>query len=443
VTQEPGQICKPEFGSLWRRLWGIDFARHALMLSAGTGLAQLIVLALSPLIARLYSPEAFGIFATYAAFVNLVAVAATAKYEAALMLPRYHRQGASLLLFVTLLCPAVALILGVPMVIFRDSIAALIGLPRLSLWLWVLPISVMLLGWYQALRFWTMRRAAFADVAHNAVIRTGIASGLACLMGVWPPFPGAPEGGLILSYILGEGFGNLLLAWRICHRDQALFARVGRRRLLAGARRWRHLALWYTAGQGIAQCYGRLPVIAIGWLFGPSAAGLYAWAERFVSLPSQLVADAIGDVYRQRATVEYHRFGSFDRLMRRTLAVTAVIGFVPFAVGIMVAPMLFAWLFGPIWETAGMFAQILMVASFVSFVFAPVDKAAVIFQRTRFIMAWHVARLGLKLGVVAMVPLMGLSVVEMLWAIVVIRVGLYCIDVVYEYRLARGAPFDA
>ena len=76
---------------------------------------------------------------------------------------------------------------------------------------------------------------------------------------------------------MGRSFGNLLLAWRICPETSA--TRVARMAgLLVTARRWRTLALAYTAAQGMAKLYSHLPIVAIGWLFGSSAAGLYAWA---------------------------------------------------------------------------------------------------------------------------------------------------------------------
>jgi O-antigen/teichoic acid export membrane protein len=424
--------------TLWRRLWGIDFARHALTLGGGNALAQLILLALSPVIARLYSPEAFGVFAVYAALVSVLAVAATAKYEAALMLPRYHRQAASLLLFLSLFCPAVAVCLGLPLVFFRHGLAEWMGAPRIALWFWVLPVSVALVGWYQALRFWAMRREAFADVARNAVTRTAAGAALACAMGLWPLFPKAPESGLILSQILGEGLGNLFLLSRIRRRDRALLAWPGWRRLVSTARRWRALVLSLTAAEGIAQGYSRLPVLAINWLFGPAAAGLYAWADRFSWLPSQLIAAAVGDVYRQRATVEYHRHGQFDGLMRRTLAATTAIAIMPFALGILLAPTLFGWIFGAEWREAGVLAQILMVGGFVSFVITPTDKAAVILQRTRYILLWSLSRLLLKLVAVAVTALMALPLAALLWLIVLIRIGLYFVELGYNYRLAKG-----
>jgi O-antigen/teichoic acid export membrane protein len=429
--------------TLWRRLWGIDFARHALTLGGGNALAQFILLATSPLIARLYSPTAFGLFAIYAALVSVLAVAATAQYEAVLMLPRYHRQAASLLLFLLLFCPVAAVCLGLPFIVFRHGLAEWMGAPRMANWFWAVPVSVALFGWYQALRFWAMRREAFADVARNAVSRAAAGAALACAMGFWPPFPQAPESGLILSQLAGEGLGNLFLVSRILRRDRALLAWPGRQRLIAAARRRRALVLSLTAAQGIAQCYGRLPVLAINWLFGPAAAGLYAWADRFSWLPSQLIAAAVGDVYRQRATVEYHRHGRFDGLMRRTLAATAAIAIVPFALGILLAPTLFGWFFGAEWREAGVLAQVLMVGSFVSFAITPTDKATVIFQRTRYILLWSLSRLLLKLGAVAVTALASLSLVALLWLIVLVRITLYLVELGYNYKLAKGMTGSA
>jgi O-antigen/teichoic acid export membrane protein len=283
-----------------------------------------------------------------------------------------------------------------------------------------------------------MRRAAFADVARNAVTRAAVGMALACAMGLWPPFPEAHEAGLILSQIAGEGVGNLLLAWRIWQRDRALLAWPGPRRLLAMAKRWRGLALPLALGDGIAMAYARLPVLAIGWLFGPAAVGLYAWAERFTVLPAQLIANAIGDVYRQRATAEFHRVGRFDALMRKTLAMTTALALPPYLLGMLIAPALFGWVFGPAWQAAGDLAQILLVGGLVAFAVTPVDKAAIICQRTGFILLWHGVRLALKLAAVGLVAAFSLPLTTLLWLIVLIRIGLYSVDLAFCYHLAKG-----
>lgn len=424
--------------SLGRRVWSSGFARHALTLGGGNAAAQIIMVAASPVLAWLYSPAAFGIFAIYTALMAVVAIVATLSYEQAVMLPRRHRQAACLLLFMLVLSPSVGFGLGLPLALVGQSVTTMVDMPSLAPWLWLLPISITLFGWYQALRYWSMRREAFADVARNAVLRTAVGMGLACLMGLYPPFPEAPAAGLILSQIIGEGLGNLLLASRIYRRDRALIAWPGFRRVLAIAKRWRSLALPLAAGDAVAMCYSRLPVLAIASLFGPSATGLYAWAERFTVLPSQLVAAAIGDVFRQRATVEFHKSGRFDRLMRRTFVVTTILALPPYLIGMAVAPALFGWIFGQEWYQAGEFAQILLVGGLIAFVTTPVDKATVIFQRTNFILGWQVSRLVFKLAAVGAVVWFDWPLATLLWLIVLTRIALYSVDLGYCYHLARG-----
>ena len=425
--------------SIGQRVWASGFARHALTLGGGNAAAQAIMVAASPILAWLYSPASFGIFAIYTALMAVLAIVATMSYEQTLMLPRRHRQAACLFLFMLVLSPSVGFGLGLPLAFLGPAVTALIETPSLAPWLWLLPISITLFGWYQAMRYWSMRREAFADVARNAVTRTGVGMGLACLMGLYPPFPETPEAGLILSQIIGEGLGNLLLAWRIYRRDRALLAWPGARRLLAIAKRWRKLAMPLAVGDAVGMCYSRLPVLAIASLFGPSATGLYAWAERFTVLPAQLVAAAIGDVFRQRATVEFHKNGRFDNLMRRTFAVTTVLALPPYLIGMVAAPALFSLVFGEEWHEAGHFAQILLVGGLVSFVTTPVDKATIIFQRTNFIMFWHASRLALKLVAVAAVVWFDWPITTFLWLLVLIRITLYGVDLSYCYHLSRGA----
>ena len=103
--------------------------------------------------------------------------------------------------------------------------------------------------------------------------------------------------------------------------------------------RWRTLALAYTAAQGMAKLYSHLPIVAIGWLFGSSAAGLYARADRFTCVPSELVATAVGDVYRQRDRRVPSVLAGLTGLMRRTFAAITVIAVLsPFVLAFLLAP---------------------------------------------------------------------------------------------------------
>jgi O-antigen/teichoic acid export membrane protein len=58
------------------------------MLATGTALSQLITLAFSPLIARLYGPSAFGALSVFTSTVTVIGGCSTLAYAYAIALPK-------------------------------------------------------------------------------------------------------------------------------------------------------------------------------------------------------------------------------------------------------------------------------------------------------------------------------------------------------------------
>jgi O-antigen/teichoic acid export membrane protein len=65
-----------------------EFTRNVLTLMTGTTIAQVIPIAISPILTRLYSPEDFGEFALFIAIASIFGFIANGRYEMALMLPK-------------------------------------------------------------------------------------------------------------------------------------------------------------------------------------------------------------------------------------------------------------------------------------------------------------------------------------------------------------------
>ena len=64
-----------------------SFLQNVAILSSGTIISQLIVIATSPLLSRLYSVESFGTLSIFTSFTVFLAVLSTGRYELALGLP--------------------------------------------------------------------------------------------------------------------------------------------------------------------------------------------------------------------------------------------------------------------------------------------------------------------------------------------------------------------
>ena len=94
-----------------------SFATDVLKLVTGTTFAQAVTILASPLLTRLYGPEAFGFLALFTSITSIIGVIACMRYEMAIMLPKTDEEAANLL-GLCLLCVAVVSVLAVPALYF-------------------------------------------------------------------------------------------------------------------------------------------------------------------------------------------------------------------------------------------------------------------------------------------------------------------------------------
>src|ERR1700680_2879364 len=72
-----------------------QFMSNVLTLITGNGLSQLINIAGTLVLARLFAPEAFGSFALFVTMVSFLSVLGGGRYELAIMLPVKDEEGAN------------------------------------------------------------------------------------------------------------------------------------------------------------------------------------------------------------------------------------------------------------------------------------------------------------------------------------------------------------
>ena len=96
-----------------------EFTRHVLTLMTGTGLAQVIVLLLSPVITRLFEREHFATLEQFVMILTLGSVVVSGKYEQSIMLPK-KQEDASQLTGLSFLIAAAACLVAVVLVRYLE-----------------------------------------------------------------------------------------------------------------------------------------------------------------------------------------------------------------------------------------------------------------------------------------------------------------------------------
>ncbi|MEO0425635.1 MAG: oligosaccharide flippase family protein [Pseudomonadota bacterium] len=417
----------------------LSFAKDVLKLTSGTGLAQLLMIGVLPILTRLYSPSDFGALSLFVAISSVFSVIATLKFDAAIMLPASERHAADLVWLVIIVAASTSGLLLLVALVAREPIAVALGYPGIENWLLVVPLGVFLTGTFHGLIYWAMRRERFADVGKSVVLKAASNVGTATTMGA-VKMPGLPGTGLIVGQIMGYLVSVLAIGWGVARQDRALIKRPQPKRLIVLARKYFRLGGTLTVSHAAAAWYIKIPLFIIGALSNAAAIGFFGLADRVTQAPMSLISKAVGDVYRQRATVQYRESSRFDDLMRQTLLRTVLIGAPIYLLGVFLAPTVFGLLFGADWIEAGQYASVMLVGGFFAFIATPVDKAPIIRHDYRYIFVWHMTFLASHVLIGGITLWFGLEVLTYLWLAAALRGVMHTFDIAYGYRLAKGKP---
>lgn len=409
------------------------YVRDVGVLVAGTAVAQAIPLVASPILTRLFGPEDFGLAGVFLAISTVLTVVSTGRYELAISLPSEQGKAAGLAALAGGCCLLTSAATLVVVACAGSWLAQVAGAERLAPWLLLLPLSILASGSAAIYQMWQNRRQRYGAMAAArvqqavAITAGNLGAGLAQ----------AAEG-MIPGTVLGQslaGLGMWLGGWREIRRQ---LVGQGAKSLLALARDFRSHPLHLVPSHLIGAIALQAPLVIMSSGYSIATAGMYALAHRVVTLPTLMIANAIGDVYRQEVAAAYQASGRFDDLFRKTLTRTAALAIVPAAAVFILAPQVFAVVFGPEWRVAGEYARILVVGGFFQFVLTPLDKGALVVGATRYIFWWHTVRLLMLGGLLWAVLTLRIDVIIALWLLTGIRVVLYVVDAVIGYRFARG-----
>jgi len=345
------------------------FARNVLVLMTGTAAAQVIGIAISPLLSRLYTPAEYGVYGVFIAVTTLLSTVSGGRYEMAVVLPKRDSDSLSVVALTILVAALVSACLLVVFLAGSDTIASLLKSPSLAPWLAAAPGLVFLTVSGVALRYWFNRRGLYKRMAMNGLWRTVIAGTLNIGFGVLA----MGEAGLIYGLILGQAFTVGIFGWQLWKEDAHLLPLVTESSLHENARTYSGFPKFSVLSGLVEALASQLPTLVFAMLFNPATVGLFAFATRTVNMPLGIVSSAIGDVFRQQASAQYAETGECRTVFLRCAKRLFALSIVPFVGLFLLAPALFGFVFGSQWAEAGRFVQLMACMCLVRFVVSPLS----------------------------------------------------------------------
>jgi len=362
------------------RLPARSFARNVITLMTGTTFAQALAVLVSPIITRMYSPENFGVFALYTSILGVLAVGACLRYELAIVLPEKDQDAANLLALSIIVCCGMAGLILSLVAVLRVPVANLLGAPELALWFWFLPLSLVTTGLFQAFNYWSTRQKQFRRLATRTITLSTVTAGAQIGNGA---IFNCGSGCLIGGSILGQLTATGLLACQIGKNEGKLL-----KSYIVGSNIKRMLARYkdfpiYSSWSGLLNSASiMLPALLLGYFFTPVVVGYYALGHRVLALPMGVIGNSVSQVFFPRAT-EARRSGGLDRVTFNLFKRLLEIGFVPMMLLTIVAPDLFALVFGYQWWTAGEYVRWLSLWLIFVFISSPLSTIYLVLERQK------------------------------------------------------------
>lgn len=412
-----------------------DMARNFLTLLTGTTIAQVIPVLISPLVTRLYTPDDLGLFGIYFSILSVTAVAATARYELAVVLPEKEADaqqvvGASLFSAVL-----VSLVLLLVVWFGEDRWVEMLDSERIRPWLYTAPLITFVVGVYQTFNYWLIRKKEFKHSAANRIGQKFSESGLNLGLGA-----ANVGGGLILGDILGRVTMTAMALYRSLQTGFA-FGNVTWLGVKQQMRKYWEYPVSNLIPATVTAGSQNLPVFIISAFFDLQVVGFFNLTRQLLLAPISLISRNISQVLLEQFSTNKKEGKPILPLLNKLVMILGGIAIIITVFLMLTAPTIFAWVFGGEWAVSGHYAQILVISFSLRFMVSPLAIMFPAIGKITVSSVWQVFYLLLMVSLY-FVAAAGYSIVELLVTYAILESIAYVIYLAiiyyYAYKNDKG-----
>lgn len=397
-----------------------EYLRDILWQASGNTLAQVLGVAAMPLLTRLYGPSDFAALNLFTQVVAALAILLTLRFEYLVMVPAEQRESDAVLALVARLGAFQVLLWTPVLALLPRYWSWLGGQGALSQWMWLAPVSAwgvsLAVAFQQGIQrsgdFRTSARAEFAG--RCAYVGWALIGALAL-----PNIVG------LMATTAANALGKFAGMW---HAGASLVRSSLKHAKVPIGPSLKRMAYSTSLSSSVAVFSGAAPMLFIGERYGSNALGQYGLVVSTLYLPSQLLGQAIGQVYYQRACRLYADKLPFSELLIETSRNLAWIAVPIYGLIALLAPIAYPLVFGPDWRSAGDLARWLSLAAALAFISTPLDRTSMVVDAWWYLSAWHLGRAVTTAVVIGVAVMLGLTLNTFIALLAIQAAAMYLAD---------------
>ncbi len=371
-----------------------EFSRNVFTLVTGTTIAQIIPIAISPILTRIYTPEDFGVLALFLSVSMLVGAIASARYEQAIILPEKDEDALNLIVlslsFLVVICCMILMVI----LLFYGRIVILLNNDAISVWLYFVPLMIFLLGSFNIINVYATRQKQYKMIAKANVYKSLVLATIQIILGVVK----SGVSGLISGQIFSTITSTMTLVKNTVNLRK-IFQVVTLEKIRSLAKRYIRFpkySLWAIMSNALTQ---NVVNVSVSSFFSITTLGFYSFANKIIAMPINLIGTSVGQVFYQQALREQQETGRSVKTFKAVVSKLVMLSFVIFIPLYFVVEDIFAFVFGDKWKIAGQFTKILIPFIMMKFIVSPLSTINNIFDKQIASLIWQIGLLIITLTV--------------------------------------------
>jgi O-antigen/teichoic acid export membrane protein len=361
-----------------KRLFENKFVKNIVIVASGTAFAQILTIAMTPVITRIYLPEEYGILSVYGSLLTLLSIGASLDYQKAIPIAEDDQSAYNLIAGAFIILLTFVIGLSLVFAFWGEQVIILLNSEVLIDYMYLISLGILFTGGYNIILHWSLRSKDFKAMTRTTVTQS-IASNFSKvglgLIGVGPL-------GLIIGQIIGQGGGISRLSFPLIKKRREIILALRWVKVKKLFIRYIKFPLFSAPSNYVYTAGVQAPIIILTALFGTATAGLYGLANSIVSLPISLLAMSVSEVfYSEVASIGKRNPSKIKSLLLKLSSKLALIGIIPLVVFVLFGPWLFSFVFGQQWYDAGVYARLLAFIAYAHFLILPAGRILEVLEK--------------------------------------------------------------
>lgn len=415
------------------------FLRNFTITFSGNSFAVLIGYLFTPFIARVYTPEAYGVFAFFISVTQNIGIVATLQLPRAFVLPEDEFEYRRILYASILSTGVVTTLTAIVLLVFGRFVSSNFGMEaeEAHLLIHLIPLSVLIYALNDILKSSNVRHKLFTKNAWAQTFSGVVSRSTTLLYGL---LIAGKSFGLVLGDLIAKLSEIVWLGRNIASSPFSGLKSFRKEDFWRTLVRYRSYPLFVLPGFWVQSIIAQLPVYFALFYFGSASAGYYSFANSLLSIPVNMLAGAIAPVFLQKASETFRRDpGDMSRIVESLATKLFLSGFLPIAFMMVFADYVFTFVLGGQWVESGRIASYMGVYFLLSMLNYPLVSLYRIYGKEHLSLITNL--LGLVFAIIALI--VGALHRNFLLAIALFSVAgvtHYLVNIYLIFRIANVRP---